>query len=56
MSRSVAVNLRVSPSAMFACLFGIDMKTREFVWLNMAREGAERIRSCDVERLIELLN
>ncbi len=41
--KTVKSSFTVTCPSTFAYLFGIDMKTREFVWLNMARDGRERV-------------
>ena len=41
--KTVKSSFAVTCPSTFAYLFGIDMKTREFVWLNMARNSSERI-------------
>lgn len=37
--KTVATSFRVNCPSTFAYLFGIDLETREFVWLNVARGG-----------------
>lgn len=41
--KTVKSSFAVTCPSTFAYLFGIDVKTREFVWLNMARDSRERI-------------
>jgi hypothetical protein len=41
--KTVKSSFTVTCPSTFAYLFGIDVKTREFVWLNMARDSRERI-------------
>ena len=41
--KTVASSFRITCESTFAYLFGIDLKTNEFVWLNVAREGQQRV-------------
>ena len=41
--KTVKSSFGVTCPSTFAYLFGIDMKEREFVWLNMARDSRERV-------------
>ena len=41
--KTVASSFKVTCDSTFAYLFGIDLESSEFVWLNIARDGSQRI-------------
>ena len=41
--KTVETSFMITQDSMFAYLFGIDVETNEFVWLNMSRDGAHTI-------------
>jgi hypothetical protein len=55
--KTVKSSFAITCPSTFAYLFGIDMKTREFVWLNIARDSRVRIAgTTDMEFLLDYLN
>ena len=55
--QTVKSSFAITCPSTFAYLFGIDMKTREFVWLNIARDSRVRIAgTTDMEFLLDYLN
>ena len=54
--KTVKSSFSVTCPSTYAYLFGIDVKTREFVWLNMARDSRERIAGeTDLDFLVDYL-
>ncbi|MBQ5824425.1 MAG: hypothetical protein IIW48_06405 [Clostridia bacterium] len=44
--KTVASSFTIDCESTFAYLFGIDLETNDFVWLNLSRNGKQRIAGC----------
>ena len=55
--KTVATSFQITCESTFAYLFGIDMDTREMVWLNVARDSKVRVAGAtDMKFLTDYLN